>query len=129
MSTAAKAPPLATLVRGGDAQTEAVAITDFIFMARDISNAYLVTTNDGDVLVNTGFPDNAARTKALLDPARTGPLRAIILTQSHADHFGGVDAFREPETRIIAERRFAANSADMLYLQPHFGPRSKKLWG
>ena len=40
-------------------------------MAKDISNAYLVTTGAGDVMVNTGFMDNAQRTKALLAPHRT----------------------------------------------------------
>jgi hypothetical protein len=54
-------PALAALVRGGDAQTAAVPITDLVFMARDISNAYLVTTAAGDLMVNTGFMDNAAR--------------------------------------------------------------------
>ena len=50
--------------------------------------------------------DNAQRTKNLLAPQRTGPLRKIILTQAHADHYGGVPALREPETQVIAERRF-----------------------
>ena len=72
-----KSPPLANLVRSGDAQTEAVAITDFIFMANDVSNAYLVTTSDGDVVINTGMPDGAERTQALFAPHRTGPLRAV----------------------------------------------------
>ena len=83
-------PPLANLVLAGNNQQEAEAITDYIFMAKDISNAYLVTTGDGDVLVNTGFMDNAERTKRLLAPVRSGPLRKIILTQAHADHYGGV---------------------------------------
>lgn len=122
-------PPLASLVLSGDAQTEAVAITDFVFMAKDISNAYLITTADGDVLVNTGFLDNSERNKAVLAPHRTGPLRHIILTQSHADHFGGVPEFLEPETKVAAETRFVGNSHDMLALQPHFGPRTRKLWG
>jgi alkyl sulfatase BDS1-like metallo-beta-lactamase superfamily hydrolase len=99
-------PMLASLVRSGDQQKEAERITDFIFMAKDISNAYLVTTKDGDVMVNTGFMDNAQRTKNLLAPHRTGPLRNIILTQAHADHYGGVPAIREPGTQVIAERRF-----------------------
>ena len=51
-------PLLASLVRSGDQQKEAERITDFIFMAKDISNAYLVTTTDGDVMVNPGFMDN-----------------------------------------------------------------------
>src|SRR3546814_4787973 len=88
-------PKLAGLVRSGDEQADAIAVTGFIFQANDISNAYLVTTSEGDVMVNTGFMDNAERTKRLLAPHRTGPLAFIILTQSHADHFGGVPEFDE----------------------------------
>ena len=124
-------PPLAALTRAGDTQTEAVAITDFIFMARDISNAHLVTTSDGDVMVNTGFFDDANQTRnlALLAPHRTGPLRHIILTQSHADHFGGVPVFKDAGTKVIGGPGFNEALADMMRLQPFFGPRSKKLWG
>ena len=124
-------PALAGLVRAGDAQTEALAINDFIFMARDISNAHLVTTNDGDVMVNTGFFDdaNVERNVALLKPHRTGPLRHIILTQSHADHFGGVPAFKEDGTKVIGGPGFNEAWGDMQRLQPFFGPRSGKLWG
>ncbi len=122
-------PALAGLVRAGDGQTDAVAITDFVFMASDISNAYLVTTGDGDVMVNTGFPDNAERNIGLFKPHRTGPLRYIILTQSHADHFGGVPDFREPGTQVIGGPGYNEASADMMGLQAYFGPRSMKLWG
>ncbi len=126
-----KQPPLASFVRAGDAQTEAVAITPFIFMARDISNAYLITTNDGDVMVNTGFIDdsNIERNVALLKPHRTGPLRHIILTQSHADHFGGIPAFKESNTIVIGGPGYNEAWADMQRMQPFFGPRSGKLWG
>ena len=66
-------PPLASLVLSGETQTEAVPITGYIFMAKDVSNAYLVTTHDGDLLVNTGFNTGAERTKSLFAPHRTGP--------------------------------------------------------
>ena len=122
------APPLANLVMAGSQQTAAEPITDFIFMAKDISNAYLVTTSDGDVLVNTGFMDNAARNKALLEPVRSGPLRRIILTQAHADHYGGVPAFREPGTQVIAERRFVSTWHYFNDLGPYLARRSRKLW-
>jgi glyoxylase-like metal-dependent hydrolase (beta-lactamase superfamily II) len=125
----AKAPPLANLVRAGDAQTEAVAITPFVFMAHDVSNAYLVTTSDGDVVINTGMPDGAERSKALFAPHRTGPLRYIILTQSHADHYGGVPVFREAGTRIIGGPDWDTAIGDMTGLQPFFGKRTFKLWG
>lgn len=122
-------PPLAGLVLAGDEQKEAVALADFIYMAKDISNAYLVTTPGGDVMVNTGFMDNALRTKSLLAPHRTGPLRYIIVTQAHADHYGGVPAMRESETRVIAERRFVDTWRYFSILAPYLGRRSRKLWG
>ena len=127
--TKAAAPPLSSLVRAGDGQTEAVAITPFVFMAHDVSNAYLITTSDGDVMVNTGFMDNADRNVALLQPHRTGPLRYIFLTQSHADHYGGVPEFREAGTRIVGGPGYNEANADMMGLSAFFGPRTMKLWG
>lgn len=121
-------PLLASLVRSGDQQTEAEPITEFIFMAKDISNAYLVTTAAGDVLVNTGFMDNAERTKRLLAPKRTGALRYIVLTQAHADHYGGVPTLREPGTLVVAERRFVDTWRYFHDLGPYLARRSAKLW-
>lgn len=125
----ADAPKLADLVRSGDAQTEAVQITPFVFQANDISNAYLVTTDDGDVVINTGMPDGAERSKTLFAPHRTGPLRYIILTQSHADHFGGVPVLREPDTKLIGGPNFNEMLGDMMGMQSYFGQRTFKLWG
>ncbi|MFC6622125.1 MBL fold metallo-hydrolase [Novosphingobium panipatense] len=122
-------PKLANLVRSGDEQTAAIAVTDFVFQANDISNAYLVTTSEGDVMINTGFMDNAERTKRLLEPHRTGPLAFIILTQSHADHYGGVPDFVEEGTQVVGGPGFNEALGDMMRLQPFFGPRSGKLWG
>ena len=129
MSAAKEAPPLANLVRAGDAQTEAVAITPFVFMSRDVSNAYLVTTSDGDVVINTGMPDGAERSVALFKPHRTGPLRYIVLTQSHADHFGGVPTFLEQGTQVVGGPGYVEARDDMLGMQSFFGPRTFKLWG
>lgn len=124
-----EAPKLANVVRSGDAQTEAIEVTPFIFLARDISNAHLVTTDDGDVVINTGMPDGAERSHALFVPHRTGPLRYIVLTQSHGDHYGGVPVFREEGTQIVGGPGFNEALADMIALQPFFGQRTAKLWG
>lgn len=121
-------PLLASLVMSGSQQTEAEAVTGFIFMAKDISNAYLINTADGDVMVNTGFMDNAERTRRLLAPRRSGPLRRIVLTQAHADHYGGVPVLRETGTDIIAEKRFVDNWNYFDQLAPFLRRRSAKLW-
>lgn len=122
-------PKLATMVLAGEGQSAAIDLGDGIFMARDISNLYLVTTADGDLLINSGFVSSGARNKALLDPVRSGPLRYIIVTQSHADHFSGAPALREPETQIITERRFADTCTYYSDLTPCTQPRMAKLWG
>ncbi|KMS59182.1 beta-lactamase [Novosphingobium barchaimii LL02] len=128
-ATRESAPKLADLVRSGDEQAEAIAVTDFIFQANDISNAYLVTTGEGDVMINTGFMDNAERTRRLLAPHRKGPLAFVIITQSHADHYGGLPEFVEEGTQVIGGPGFNEALADMNGLQSFFGPRSRKLWG
>jgi alkyl sulfatase BDS1-like metallo-beta-lactamase superfamily hydrolase len=121
-------PTLASLVRAGDDQKEAVKITSFIFMAKDISNAYLINTADGDVMVNTGFMDNTERNRALFAPLRSGPLRYILLTQAHADHYGGVPAFKEPATKIIGGKKFNDTWQYFHDLAPYLQKRSAKLW-
>jgi alkyl sulfatase BDS1-like metallo-beta-lactamase superfamily hydrolase len=124
-----KSTPLSSLVTAGVGQTEAEAITDTIFMVKDISNAYLITTGDGDLLVNTGFMGNDQRNKGLFAPHRTGPLRRIILTQAHADHFGAVPGLKEDSTQIIAGKGFLETDAFFTRLQAFLGRRSGKLWG
>jgi len=121
-------PMLASLVQAGEQQTEAVAITDFVYMAKDISNAYLVCTDDGDVMVNTGFMTSTERNQGLFAPVRSGPLRAIVLTQAHPDHYGGVPVFAETETQVIAERRFTDTCGFFRMLDPYLRRRSGKLW-
>lgn len=121
-------PHLASLVQAGEQQTEAVRLNDFIYMAKDISNAYLVNTADGDVLVNTGFITSADRTKSLFAPVRSGALKYIILTQAHPDHFGGVPLLQEDGTQVIAERRFVDTWQFFDRLGPYLKGRSGRVW-
>jgi len=120
--------PLGALVMAGAGQTAAEAITDTIFMVKDISNAYLITTADGDLLVNTGFIGNGQRNKDLFAPQRTGPLRRIILTQSHADHYGALPEQLEDGTQIIAGAGFTETADYFDRLAPFLARRSGKLW-
>src|SRR5687768_17401876 len=128
MSGDAKPTPLGALVTAGDQQTEAEKITDTIFMVKDVSNAYLVTTEDGDLLVNTGFLGHGARNKGLFAPHRTGPLRRIIVTQAHADHYGALPDQLEPGTQVIAGAGFNDTADYFESLGPYLKRRSGKLW-
>lgn len=121
-------PQLASLIMAGDKQTEAEKITDDIFMVKDVSNAYLLTTHDGDLLVNTGFLGNGERNKSLFAPQRTGPLRRIILTQSHADHYGALPEQLEDGTEVVVGAGFTETAEYFERLDSFLRGRSGKLW-
>lgn len=122
-------PSLADLVRAGEGRHDADRVTDFVFTAIDQTNAHLVTTDDGDVMINTGFPASVERNRSVLAPHRTGPLRHIIVTQSHPDLFGGVPTFRESATQVIVQQTFRQNYQDIFErLRGALGPRTRKLW-
>jgi alkyl sulfatase BDS1-like metallo-beta-lactamase superfamily hydrolase len=48
----------------------------------------------------------------LFDAVRSGPTHLIVTTQAHVDHVGGVDLFREPGTRYIAQANNPACQRD-----------------
>lgn len=82
----------------------AIPIGDFVWQSTGLSNAYAVGTSAGRVIINTGMGFEAPVHKRLLDAACPGPTRYILLTQGHVDHVGGVASFREPGTKLIAQR-------------------------
>jgi len=85
------------------ATPRAMRINDFIYLSEGFSNAFLVVTPAGRVIVNTGMGFEAPVHKRNFDAVSTAPTRYIILTQGHVDHVGGVDYFREPGTDVIAQ--------------------------
>jgi alkyl sulfatase BDS1-like metallo-beta-lactamase superfamily hydrolase len=124
-----KAPtPLGALVMAGEGQSAATQITDSIFMVKDISNAYLVTTADGDVMINTGFLGNGEKNRVLFAPHRTGALKRIIVTQSHADHYGALPEQLEVDTQIIVGAGFTETAVFFDKLDTFLKRRSGKLW-
>ncbi len=104
---AQQAQPLAenpvTLLRVGQDQKKALKINEAIFQAIGFSNTFMVTTTAGNVIIDTSMPFNAARHKQLLKAESAAPIKYIILTHAHGDHIGGVAAWKEAGTEIIAQ--------------------------
>ena len=82
---------------------EARQLTKFLYMSEGLSSSYLVVTDEGRVVINTGMGFEAPVHKRNYDAVDDGPVRYILLTQAHVDHVGGVDLFREEGTEIIAQ--------------------------
>jgi glyoxylase-like metal-dependent hydrolase (beta-lactamase superfamily II) len=89
-------------------------IHERVWMSEGASNAYLVATDDGDVLVNTGLGIEAPFHRAAFEAESRAPLRYILITQGHVDHVGGIDLFKSlhPDAIVIAQENIHACQAD-----------------
>ena len=93
------------LLRQGMDQKKALRINEAIFQAIGFGNTFMVVTKEGNVIIDTSMPFNAARHKQLLQAEDKGPIKYILFTHGHGDHIGGVGAWKQPGTQIIAQRR------------------------
>lgn len=83
---------------------QAVRIAENLWMSPGLSNSYLLTTSVGRVVVNTGMGFEGPVHRALFDEVSTEKVAAVIITQGHYDHVGGIGHFLEPDgsTQVIA---------------------------
>lgn len=84
-------------------QQTAIKLNDFIYMSKGTSNAYMVVTEAGRVIINTGMGFEALTHKKIFDAVCPGPTPYILITQGHVDHVGGVGQFREKETQLVTQ--------------------------
>lgn len=84
------------------ASEAALPVGHGIWMSPGLSNSYLVSTDEGRIVINTGMGFEGAVHRALYDEVDPSPTRFVILTQGHYDHVGGIEHFAEPGTDVIA---------------------------
>lgn len=123
------APSLDELVKQGEGSQDAVDFGDGIFMSKNIANSYLVTSPDGDLLINTGTNFEADEIKARFGRVSAGPLRAITFTQGHPDHVGGWSTFNETGVQTIAQANHGDVREYWRRLHPFYVRRIMALWG
>lgn len=83
----------------------ATSLGDDIWMSEGVSNAYAITTDAGRVMINTGLVFEAPLREQSFEHL-AGPTPAIIVTQGHADHWGGVNALRDNDTDVIMHANY-----------------------
>jgi len=94
----------ASLALQGQEQESATRVADSVYAVFGGSNAYLVKTPNGNVLIDTCNPVDAPECLQILKAVSNAPVRYIIVTHAHWDHTGGVALWREAGTHIIAQR-------------------------
>jgi glyoxylase-like metal-dependent hydrolase (beta-lactamase superfamily II) len=87
-------------------------VEGLIYRSGGTTAAYMILTDNGRIIVNTGMGYEAPHHKRVFDAVRPGPTHHIITTQGHVDHVGGVDLFKEPGTTYIAQANNPACQAD-----------------
>ncbi|MFO7964867.1 MAG: alkyl sulfatase dimerization domain-containing protein [Desulfobacterales bacterium] len=94
-------------------QESAQEVHPSIFKATGFGNTFLVTTTEGNVIIDTSLPNVAPKHKALLTAVSSEPVRAIIVTHGHGDHTGGIHLWRQEGTEVIMH----AESVEFLHYQ------------
>ena len=93
---------------GADAMVPASAeaaeqVAAGVWCSPGLSNAYLLTTEDGRVIVNAGMGFEGPVHRANFDAVDSSPVRYVIFTQGHVDHVGGLDSVRDEDSKVVAQ--------------------------
>ncbi|MGZ8762051.1 MAG: alkyl sulfatase dimerization domain-containing protein [Acidimicrobiia bacterium] len=109
-------------------QDAAEEVAEGVYLSQGLSNSYLVVTPEGRVVVNTGMGFEAGHHRRLYEAVDHGPVRAVLLTQGHVDHVGGVDHFRDADTIVVAQANNPACQADDARIHRFRVKRSMPYW-
>ena len=104
-------------------------VADNVFYATGVGNTVMVTTSEGNVLLDTGLVIQAAKQLRLLkEQVSDAPVRYIVLSHSHADHIGGTKFWVEEGTDIVTHRQFEEEQRYLSSLENYQYGRNRTLF-
>ena len=112
-----------------DPQEPGQQVNDHLLLSRGVTWSFLVPSDDGDVVINTGMPSEGPRHRERYEELLGRPLdiRKIVITQHHPDHMGGWQTFKDPGAEIIAQANFPMLWRERRELAEFFRPRERRV--
>ncbi|MEP4149030.1 MAG: MBL fold metallo-hydrolase [Halioglobus sp.] len=107
---------------------EVKQVADNVYLATGVGNVMMITTDEGNVLFDTGLVLQTPKQLKALKEISDAPIHTIVLSHSHADHIGGTRFYAEDDTRIIAHRQFAEEQRYLMELEPYQYSRNRTLF-
>ena len=109
----------ADLINYGADLDAAVEIAPNVYQARGTGNTQMVTTPEGNVIIDTGTSRHAERHRELLSAVSDGPIRYVVVSHAHNDHAGGVPVWTDAGTQVVAHARFPEAQRYLNDLMPY----------
>jgi len=106
------------------APIELVPINDFVFMARGVGNVFLIKTDEGNVIYDTGVTWQSEEQRDLLLAVGGDKTTHVIVSHAHGDHNGGLEAWKQAldgGAELIAHERYE-------YTNKIYGDTDEYLW-
>ena len=107
---------------------EVLEVAENVYLATGVGNVMMITTDEGNVLFDTGLVLQTPKQLKALQEISDAPIHTIVLSHSHADHIGGTRFFADNDTRIIAHQQFAEEQRYLMELEPYQYQRNRTLF-
>ncbi|MFC1795641.1 MBL fold metallo-hydrolase [Pseudomonadota bacterium] len=105
---------------------EFVQIEEGLFAVKDFSNAVFLITDDGVLVVDTLIhPERAELMLAEIRRLTDQPIRWVVNTHAHADHYSGNSVFLAEGATVVAHRHTAQQIRDLFQFE--VGRRTSRL--
>lgn len=99
-----------------------------VWLSPGLSNSFMLTTDEGRIVLNTGMGFEGPVHRANYDAVDTSPVRYVILTQGHVDHVGGIDTVADPASEIVAQANWETWRRDNELLATFRAQNSSFAW-
>ncbi len=103
-------------------------VADNVYYATGVGNTIMITTQEGNVIFDTGLVIQVAKQLQALKEVSDAPVRYIVLSHSHADHIGGTRFWQEEGTQIVTHGDFPEEQRYLSELEPYQYGRNRTLF-